>query len=109
MQFGYKVRQMKVDWKTFYSLSTYSSEDAAKFYKEHRYKVDEGCVNPCKTMDVVTNLKYRRKRGSNHTNGYLKLYFPRQIVVTTEIMTKTFITAGTYIHTLNTRNCNIKK
>ena len=45
-------------------------------------------------MDVTTNLKYRRKKDSRYTTGYLKLYFPRKIVVTKEIGTKSFSTVG---------------
>ena len=45
-------------------------------------------------MDVTTNLKYRRKKDSCYTTGYLKLYFPRKIVVTKEIGTKSFSTVG---------------
>ena len=47
-------------------------------------------------MDVTTNLKYRRKKDSRYTTGYLKLYFPRKIVVTKEIGTKSFSTVGKY-------------
>ena len=93
-----------IDKEDFYFFSSNFSEEAAQFYNDNKYEADEVCGNPCKTMDVVTNLKYRRKRENNDTNGYLKLYFPRRIIVKTEIMTKTFITAG--IKPNKSRNVN---
>ena len=72
-----------------------SSEEAAKYYYENRYSTFDGCGDPCKAMEVTTNLKFRNMR--NETTGYVKLYFPKKIVVNNEIKTISFTTVGNQI------------
>ena len=44
-------------------------------------------------MEVITNLKFRKSR-TNETTGFVKLYFPKMILVNSEIKTISFTTVG---------------
>ena len=73
-----------------------SSVEAASFHFENRYTAYEECTNPCKSLKVTTNLKYKRKSDKNQKSGQVKFYFPREIQITEEIVVKSLLTLGVF-------------
>ena len=72
------------------------SSEAAAFYYENRYTAYEECSKPCKSLKVISNLKYKRKSDKDKTSGQVKLFFPREVQITEEIVVKSPLSLGLF-------------
>ena len=76
------------------------STEVAKYYHDNRYIGHAHCSDPCSTMSVVTNLKYKIEAKP----GQIVLLMPREIDVVQETLVKSFLSFGITIKHLK---CNI--
>ena len=88
---GFKTHQYNI-CKENSSLSS----EASSFYFENRYTAYEECTKPCKSLKVISNLKYKRKSDKDKKSGQVKLYFPREIQITEEIVVKSPLSLGLF-------------
>ena len=72
----------------------FSSFQAAAFYYTNRYASHEECTNPCSSMEVSTNLKYKVKTESD---GEIILFFPKEIEIIEETLLKSFSQFGNFL------------
>ena len=88
---GFKTHQYHI-CKENSSLSS----EAASFYYENRYTAYEECTKPCKSLKVISNLKYKRKSDKDKKSGQVKLFFPREVQVTEEIVVTSPLSLGLF-------------
>ena len=77
---------------------------AADFYYTNRYASHEECTNPCSSMEVSTNLKYKVKTKSD---GEIILFFPKEIEIIEETLLKSFSQFGNFLKSIFIRYTQI--
>ena len=69
-----------------------SSKEASSFYMDNRIATFKECTNPCTKMNIVTNLKFRKKDSANGKR--VNAIFARQVQVNEETQSKSIISLG---------------